>query len=409
MGKSKDIVRDTKSSKTENMIYSAVKVKPIVYLIGFYFIIAPLEDILRSEIGTLSKYLAVLIIFVWLLNSKGRIRVYSENKKTYTFLFSLIILSWVSCLWSISLSTTISRNMAYTTLPLLFMVFGTIQYNEKEYHYIKKCITISVMAVLIVIFFSGGIGELLSGRLRLSKRNDPNNLAALLLLPFGISVDLFIIKKKIIYFVFALVSGCVLLLTGSRGGLLACSMFGIIYMFKTGVLKKPRKIILYLLILVAIYYLISKYLPKELVSRLFTSEGYIYQLALNDQTQTQRLSIWSITLTKIIPNNIIKGTGSGTAPLLLTPYYGFDEGVHNTFINMVVEYGVIGLSLFFAFIFTFLARVSKRRLIVEYSLIAAIMVVIVFLDSYPKKFFWNVLYLGIIALRTTGANKKCDL
>lgn len=377
-----------------------VKKRAIVYLIGIYFLIAPLEDIFRFDIGTLSKYVAALIIIFWLVQSSGRIFIRPGSKDLVLCTLALIGLAWISCFWSVSISTTISRNSAYTTLPFLFIIFGTMKYTEKEYYFIHLCISGSVLVVIAVIIINGGLTDLLGARLRLNARNDPNNLAALLLFPFGISMDLYLKKKKVIFLVATVVSGYFLLLTGSRGGLLACFVFCFIYMLKSGILKKPSRSFIALLIFSLLYIMIVKYLPNDIISRLFSREGYLYQLAYQNQTQTQRLSIWHITINKVIVKRPIFGSGSGTASLLLTPYYGFDEGVHNTYLNMVVEYGVLGILIFVPLLIKLVKRLSTNKRIVELALLIAIMIIIVFLDSYPKKFFWNVMYLGMISLHS---------
>lgn len=79
------------------------------------------------------------------------------------------------------------------------------------------------------------LGETMASRLILSESNDPNNFAALLLLPFALSWWRFQnstkLYQKIIYSVSLAYIAFFILMTGSRGGLLSVLVILISYYF----------------------------------------------------------------------------------------------------------------------------------------------------------------------------------
>lgn len=136
-------------------------------------------------------------------------------------------------------------------------------------------------------------------------------------------------------------------------------------------------------------YILKSFLPSDLYNRLFTIENYTSHGA-------GRTDIWDILFKDIIPDMGVFGLGAGCVSVKLTSYYGFAKGVHNTYINMLCEFGILGLPAFITMIFSVLIRNYKNKFFIGMAMLLGICTTIFFLDAYAKKFFWNIIMLIFI-------------
>ena len=92
----------------------------------------------------------------------------------------------------------------------------------------------------------------------------------------------------------------------------------------------------------------------------------------------------------------ILGLGPGCVSNKLVSYYGFAKGIHNTYLNMLCEFGILGLPAFLLMIVSILVRSHKRKFYIGMAMLLGICTTILFLDAYAKKFFWNIIMLIFI-------------
>ncbi len=376
-----------------------------VILLSLYFLLAPLEDVLTSSLGTIGKYIIVLVMALLLLPKLkfGKINLSKDMKDLSKLILYLIFLSWVSLLWAVDFDTAVERNSAYTTLPLVFIVLSICEFSEKEYRLIKKAAMVGGLLTVVYIIATQGIANALVGRMTLKDEgNDPNNLAALLLFPVTVSFSEFMNSHrwKRVYYVFIFtVLSFFTLLTGSRGGLLSIVVMNFTYLIVGGYIKKPLRLCAFGLLLAGIILIILKYLPPELTFRFLSKESY--QSAM--ESSGQRGVIWKHIIYDIIPSMEPWGFGSGCAPIALSKFYGgYFKGIHNTYLCMVMEYGILGIPVFLLFLWKILKKLQNSKKKMEIALLVGIMCAIFFLDSYAKKYFWNVLYFAVISLQVKG-------
>lgn len=365
------------------------------YLITLYFFLSPLEDLLSTEFGTILRYLAGMIALVWIFDS---IR---NNQRIELTRFSIIPiylvgLSWFSTIWAYNLSNTVSRNIAYTLLPLLYVVIINRDYSRKELFILDSAILLGgIVTCLYGLYYTVsnfGFGS----RLVISAQSDPNGLAGRVFLSLYISFK-FIKdverKPKIIYyacFFFILLS---ILSTGSRGAFVSLAVTLIIWIFDVQKKNWIRNISIILLILVGML-LILRILPEEIYMRIIGIESYTRDF----QSEYSRTGIWKSFFTIILPKSPILGYGSGSAGLVMQNYHGRFQGMHNTYFNMWLEYGVFGLPLFVWLIYSIYKKLKNNSMIVEIGLLIGTMAIIFFLDAYAKKYLWNILSYLLISI-----------
>ena len=381
------------STINENVLLNdSKKISVIAFLYALFFLLAPMEDLLTGPIGTVAKFLAIIIMVIGLFQCKGKLRLNFKEIPTLSICW-LMILSVLSVIWSINRDTTMHRLTAYLLIPG-FCVFSNIfKFEKKQYETIVSASIIGGVIASAVAYINGNF---LAGRLILTEANDPNNFAALIFLPASLAWDRMqngTKKKKLLYAAVFVLFSFIILYTGSRGVLISLLVMVVVYFLLSGKTKSLRILLIAALLVFLIWKFIIPILPSNIASRVLNPSMY-------SSNASRRTIIWRYLVKDIIPNLPVWGLGAGTVSLELANYYGKVNGAHNTYLNMIGEFGVFGIPVFIMMFISYFHKLIKRNRIMSVSLLAGICVVIFFLDSFAKKFFWNVILLIILQNNT---------
>lgn len=361
-------------------------------LIMMYYFFAPMEDLMTGSAGTVAKYIAIIIMFFGLYANNWELHL-TFNKVNKALLY-MLILSVASCIWATSRSVATRRIVAYLLVPGLAFFVGQLEFSRREREAIITAAILGGLATVAYLFFTGKISLTGSQRLNLLDGNDQNGFAALLFLPMGLSFGRALQqkKKRIVYAVLVLVFLFIILMTGSRGALLATFLFVLTFAFLSQKEKRVKTMIAVVAMLVIAYFVVLPLLPESIQERLFDDKSYKNTI----DSEHNRVAFWKLGLTRIFPQNPIWGVGAGCTPLWLGRYYGRNYGMHNTYINMLCEFGILGLPMFLWMLWNLFLTKKKQGNSMEIALLVGICFIILFLDAYPKKFFWNVIMLLMI-------------
>lgn len=371
------------------------KVHKYTYFIALYFLLAPLEDLLTGSIGTAGKYLAIIILFFGLWENHWKFK-YTPTAINRCIL-ALMLLSVIGCFWAINVTVAVEREITYLLLPGIALFIGSLKFNKKEYLLIINAAVLGGLVTVTYLFFSGAFNLSTYYRLTLTENNDPNNFAALLIVPFALCFYSISEERKAVSIgkkILAVLILTVILFTGSRGGLLALAIMAATYLWLNKAYKKLGYYIAAIIAILVFIYFILPVLPQDITSRYLDLQSVIDDMTSN---KSQRGAIWQHAIQDIIPSMPLWGLGTGCAPLRMGTFYGAIKGVHNTYLNIVIEYGIFGFPIFVIMLFSLLKKEIVTHRFIEASLLVGIFVVIFFLDSYAKKYFWNVIILILIA------------
>ncbi len=248
------------------------------------------------------------------------------------------------------------------------LFFFLLVVNVQSIKKLKKVLFVVCLAVVFLAGMSLTHGEFRDGRFYPGTMYDPNDLAYFLVsfLPFFL---IFIRKaepivNKIISTTGILLSLIVILLTGSRGGLLGLLVALFYILFSKIVIE--RKSIKILLCLIAVF-TVSIYANKIDITRLQTitdlSSDY------NMTSETGRMEIWKRGLSLSI-SNPLTGVGVICFSQAIGEQRGADQEIpkwqapHNSYLQVLAETGFIGLWVFLSLIIASLLnfqKLSKRK------------------------------------------------
>ncbi len=358
--------------------------------IAIYLFLSCFETYMPSFIGGSTKFIMLAICFLLLIKD-----IFRRNliiRWHIVFMVLWLVIKLLSIFWG-GYNNIISLHfISQFGFVLLFVAFGIRDYSEKDKQFFVYSILLTTLlfSLLSIIFQAPYKGVYVSRRVLtlFNKQLDPNNCAAFETICFAISIYFTLFKKKIIFSAPVIISGVACLLSGSRAGLLA-----IVLIFIIAVLFSPFrskwslliKIISLLLLGVIIFLLCLFILPPETFQRLFL-EGYI------SSGGGERDNYWKLAF-EMFANKPVFGHGWGTAS-----YFGKaqSEAVHNTFLSMMAENGIVGLSLFVSFPIFCLVKGIKNKNYLVILLFVAFLVPAFFIDSINKRFIWNILFIFLI-------------
>jgi len=363
--------------------------------IYIYIILSYFELYINGLVGNIGKFIVVGIAVYLLLQ---------RLKYTVTFQVSLILLLWLafktlSILWAEDINAGMpilewSFFNQYMTM-LLIIAISLNTYSENDVIAISNFMMyMSFFIGILTVLFAKPYHGTFINRLTLTISDvqmDPNELGCFLL--YGIIIAILNIdsKNSIQYLAFSLINCIAIFLTASRGAFVSLSvlsLFSFMYRIKSknreisGSRKNAKKVYISVTIIIISFILynnIEKIVPIGNINRLLEFETY--------KSGSGRGYLWKDSLAAIKENPIL-GKGWGGSLIF----------VHNTYINMMLDIGIIGFLIFILFIL-FIAYIAIKKN--RYEIIVVMLIGMLpsfFLEGLTKKYFWNGIILGIIML-----------
>lgn len=181
-------------------------------------------------------------------------------------------------------------------------------------------------------------GRVTVGRSYGSILGDPNDLAFILLPALGFSASLaYSARARLERLIFGLAALLVLIAityTRSRGGLVGCLALGAVFAYTTMRSKSVATVAILGLV-------VALYIGMGLSSRVTASsvDGKL------DESAAGRIAMWSIAIRMGIENPVI-GIGIANFERQAFKVSGKWKAVHNTWLSVLAESGIVGLGLF---------------------------------------------------------------
>lgn len=368
------------------------KMKICTYLIGCFLLLIPADTFEILPGISILRILALLMIFSCFLYARD-----SKIKLNWIIILLLgyIFFSVFQIFYTDYISNTISKVATITMYTVLLISINLTNFNDKEKEFLHKCFFYSTwMAVILILLFRAEF----EGRLTISilgnKVEDPNQFCGYFIPGIVYYFYLFLNNKnqKIKNILILSLFLYLVFLTGSRGGLLAIlgGMFAvfILYLKQNKNNKFWNKLIKVTLISILIYLIVIFILNKinpELAAR-FSIENVL------SSGGTGRTEIWEYYINLYGQSNLwykLFGYGLGS----LSSIY---RVAHNTWIESLLESGIIGSILLISIMLHSLKIVSKNNNIQLMSSFFALIILTLSLSLLSYKLLWGYLIIAII-------------
>jgi O-antigen ligase len=298
--------------------------------------------------------------------------------------------------WAINSQFAGERLPTALSLLLLYVIATAFRITEKEMSVVLLLTVLGgcAAAVMASSQFYGGAVYMQTSRSSLMMGNrdtDPNQFAASLLLPLSLAIGAVVAGRRKSVRIAAAAAIAVLslaiLLTMSRGALVAALALIVVYLCRLGV---NRRILMATACLAVLLF--------------FMPQSFFTRLALNDRG-AGRFDIWTASM-DLVPRYGLFGAGWNNFVVAYTDiaghtstFRGYTKGSHNIYVGMLIEVGIIGLT-FLLLAFRSQLREVRTRLLVPYEAACWAMLVMGFtLDIVWRKSFWFAWILLAMAVR----------
>lgn len=368
------------------------------YLIILYFVLCFFETYINGTIGPYLKYYILGIIVIQLIRYR--------NFKIHIFHFCVIIWFLLKLLSVFKIDNWYIFRLHFLSqigMTTLLIVLTSVKFSESFLGKLVKSIWLAsgLLGVFCLLFKEAyhGTFEARQVVVLFGVEDDPNNLAAQLLI--GIAISLFFLIYKIgriwLSCIILIVNCVSLFQTASRGGFV--SMLAIILCIiilntkEEKVINKITKIFFILSISIIIYFISKYFVAPESMERIFDFSGY--------SGGSSRNQIWGNIL-ELIKNNFLLGAGWGA-------YYGYNglyHATHNTYLSILSDGGIIGLLLFSSSIVYSIYYSIKRKFLLSIIILISGLAPSFFIDAINKRFFWNAIIISIMLIRGYGQVHK---
>ncbi len=355
------------------------------------------EIYLNPIIGDSGKYLIFLIILLFFISYRS----INIEIKWYHFLVLLWLLLKVASIYWASFNYIVQLHfLSQMGMVALFIIMTFVDFDEKFTTAIVNTLFFSSgLTGILCLFFSSpylGIFDARQVLTLMGSQTDPNNQSAYLLV--GIAIGLYWIfdgKGSSLFRMILLGSIAVniyaIFLTGSRGGLLSAALIAVcaaLLVDKGGhliSLNTVRNALAVGLSGFGVYCAVKFFLPADILARLFDLSDYA--------GGSGRVELWGNAL-ELFKDNPLIGGGWGS----YWGYNGYYEVVHNTFISVLADSGLIGFALLFIPLVYLAVKSLEQRFALSFLILIAGLAPAFFLDAINKRFFWNAIIIAFVLI-----------
>ncbi len=300
-------------------------------------------------LGSASRVVGILAGAFWLLTVlvTGKIR---KITPFHGFIFLFILWNATSILWTIDPDRTLTQILTYFQMGILSFIIWDLYTTPAA---IKAGIQVYVLGLTVPIVstiadFIASIGTdyALYGRYSASGSN-PNTTGILLAtgLPLAWYLAVTVGKGKmgqvqrLVNYAYIPVIMFTIILTATRFAIIMSLPTFIFGLGTFGKLKLGLRILMFTLLTIALFAL-GSLIPSASFQRLGTIDDELQGGDLNDRSE-----LWQLGIDIWLENPVI-GIGSAGFDTAVAPIYGRKRAVHNSFIAIAAELGIVGVGLF---------------------------------------------------------------
>lgn len=371
--------------------------------IGIAFAMLPYDYIVKVT-GNISlmPFLLLISFTLCLLKTRGlRVDRVNVSILALTFLYD------ISIVWTRGdYISEIPDCIAFTLICFTFVLVRSVGLNESEMDYVEKCAMVGTACLVIYIVASGGgMTSLtqLSGRLSVSEfYNDPNGIAARQYLGLTIALKRVILSKnfreKMLSAACLMLSFIPFVLAASRGSYVGF----LVFVLMTIVLHKSHQsarvfyLLVSIVVLLVLFTMTYDLLPASVQLKLSSS----LQINSDIDVTNGRGELWLLAFTKLLPSMPPWGYGISGLVHEYSKYLGFEQTVHNTFLQCLLEMGYLGFILFVTLILSTYKNIRASGDKFRVAVFLGVIVITSLLSALNAKYFWmTLLYCSLIPVK----------
>ncbi len=384
-----------------NNTYKIIDILHFTSFLLLFFMIAAFDNREGAE------YIQwVFVPFVLL--SLFRLRVIWLSKE-YILLLFFVIWSMTTVLWTIATDDSYVRFFTVLLLSVLFFTVTEVSFVSKTKRFDMIFIsmilgTLYVSYLMRNEFESVSLLNLITDSLRIKEEEIANVNA----IGKAASISLVFCLYKVLndnakwYFLLIAVFVGILLVTKSKSAQLSIILAGSFLILRKvrWRKRKVRNLFIISLVCVILYFVIISGILGNAFARLVDMFEFFQTGDVKvDESTAERVDFISKGL-QMFSENPFFGYGMGCSNRVLHGTY-----FHNNYVQLVVETGLIGLCLYYGFLYVIISRLWKDRKNDMSNFFLALFIIILFCDLTNTTYYHKINYL-IYALAVSYLNNR---
>jgi O-antigen ligase len=309
----------------------------------FVLSVVPLGIVSTSSgVGTFSRLIGIVAIGAGVLTTLAERRI---RRPGVIFWFALVfaVASVMSLFWTVSYADTVSRAGTYLQFVALIWVVREFARTREQQHslLLAFCLGAVVFAFDLLRNFGGGVHL----ERYTANGTNPNYVGVALVTGFPMAWYLLLNHRGVIRVVTALycfVAPIAVLLTAGRGAFIAG--IATLSIVPLTLRRKSFPLLPAIALMCATAVAIGLVVPQQSWDRLFTIKQEI-----GGGTMNGRVPIWNVGW-QLFQQRPFLGVGAGAFPAAFESVRYGNSAAHNLALALLVEQGVVGLSLFAALV-----------------------------------------------------------
>ena len=369
-------------------------------LASIYFIALPLTITINSSGDSFLKLLTLPIAVFMLLSL-----FFYKDKLELNFvhgMFAGYILSVIITLFADRTAEAQDYVIGYVQNAALMFCISVRRYNSKEIELFENA-QIVLLAILIFMGLFGGASYADRTTIQIfGGVSDPNYFSGFFIFPIAVCLDKIRKNKQRILCVVLMILGIyVVLLSGSRGGLLAVIVTLIAHVILSS--KDFKNFIIttciFIIFAVLFWIIVLPILPENIVERLSIE-------AVIESRGTYRGDIWISMLNEIGNSTweLFVGRGINAKHMMIVAGKMQEVVAHNNFIQVLYNQGFIGLVSFIGICVASFARNLRKRTYISVGVIGMLVLTLTLTINPSIKSFWNLIIYSSFSFAVYGQN-----
>lgn len=316
--------------------------KLLNYSIFFFFICAPLESISLGESFSLAKLTAIVVLVMWAINGFP----WPRTKMLNAF-YVLLGYAFLSAIWGIDQVNSFTHILTFLIPSILVAVAmsASIKTKSEISFYLTGYVIGCVIAAASGLYYRDAMLDqaIIASQERLTAFGADQNALAFLL-TMGVACLLSYYSKSTVKWTkiitIGLIGGFLLMIlsTGSRTGLLLLLIVVGVYLLSQ---KRMRGFAFFVLLIAISVPIIINFLPESIVERFLETDQMMSNGDFSNRGDT-----WAKAIEAFTQENFFLGVGYSNFTTMLRAHFNSNMASHNTYLTYLVEFGVIGVSVF---------------------------------------------------------------
>lgn len=378
---------------------------------GLYAVLIPFNMILNFTGSTINKQVGLvtgaLLLLVCLMKHRTEI---TADVLIPELLFMIFV--FLTMFWSVGQGSTQAGLITLVSLMFLFTAGTVRMFNPNEMRVISILMIVSCTIVPFMLVGNNAISVSRGTLVSSAGTADQNSLAANMVFACCIAFDLLMKQNTVKAKLPCIVAFSIILIgiitTGSRGSTLTLILVLVYYMLKIMPELRKKKsfwviVIVALVGILILFNYMQNNMSQTLLQRFSIS-------ALKEDQGSGRAILWKNFLEIAFndPIRLLFGYGYGASSSIYKMVYSSARVPHNVYIQMIVEVGLIGLSLFGYMLYRFWRVIKQGNSILAKALFLVILLEFMTLGFFDNKGTWNALLLCILLSLNNASGYEYD-